>query len=295
MKEILAKYSTFGIGGPADYFIKATTTNDLIKATHKAKYEQIPFIIIGKGSNILFDDKGFRGLIILNETSEITLNKNNHTIKADSGVTITTLLSEIQNNNYSGLEKWTGLPGTVGGAVFGNAGCNGLETADILIEAEVYDPDEDTIKNLQTQDLNFSYRHSNLKNTENIILSATFQLQNHPIDPDKLKQIKKDLATWRAKTQPFGASSGSFFANPNPENPAGKLIDEAGLKGKTIGSAQISEKHGNFLLNKGKATFADMIKLAKLAQKTVKDKFKIDLEEEVQIITETGKTKLKSL
>ncbi|MFH1284480.1 MAG: UDP-N-acetylmuramate dehydrogenase [Candidatus Peregrinibacteria bacterium] len=288
--EDLSRHCTFGIGGPADYFYTAKTADDLAKIVKFAHEHKTQFFIIGAGSNVLFDDKGFRGIVIKNASDSIEFSEN--TVTADSGVSIARLMTEAIKNNLSGLESWVGLPGTVGGAVRGNAGCNGLETKDILVSALLFNPDTaETIK-VPADYFEFGYRHSKLKDTDEIVLKATFSLSTKVLSPEEQKNLMRNIQEHRVKTQPFGASTGSFFKNPSNDSPAGMLIDKAGLKGKTIGHAQISEKHGNFILNLGGATSHDVISLAKLAKHEVKAMFGIELKSEVQILSETGKMEI---
>lgn len=280
--EDLSKYCTFRIGGQADYFYRANDTQKLIEIIKFAKETNIPYYLIGGGSNILFDDAGFKGLIIKLETEKIEIVED--IVTADAGVIVSKLIKTAVENGLSGLEKWVGLPGTVGGAVRGNAGCNGLETKDILLKAVVMDPKTAEVKEVFTDYFNFDYRTSKIKKNGEIVLSATFQLTKQGLDEDEQQEVISEIRTKRQTTQPFGSSGGSFFKNPSKENPAGMLIDQAGLKGTIIGKAQISEKHGNFFLNLGGATADDMLKLAQLAKDKVKEKFGIELIEEVQYI-----------
>ena len=298
INEPLSKYTTFKIGGEADYFYELKYDEDdndyevLKKLIKFAKENKIPYFIMGMGNNILFDDKGFRGLVIKIMTVFINPNKKNNQIMACAGEPICRLVEASIRFNLTGLEPWAFLPGTVGGAVRGNAGCNGLECSDIFVEGKVLDPETSEIESIKKDDLEFSYRHSNLKENGKILLEATFQLQKSNLTPEEQKEIKQETLKFRLDKQPTGKTAGSFFKNPSPEHPAGKLIDDAGLKGKKIGDAQISEKHANFIMNTGNATSKEIIELATLAKQEVKAQFDIDLQEEVQIISPTGETKL---
>jgi UDP-N-acetylmuramate dehydrogenase len=282
LDEKLNKYSTYFIGGPADYFYKAKSTEDLKKIISFSIENAIPYYIISGGSNILFDDEGFRGIVIKIETSSIKINDNE--VTADAGVKIAELIKESIKNNLSGLESWFSLPGTVGGAVRGNAGCNGLETKDILKKAIIFDPKTRKIKEVDAKYFNFSYRESKLKKSNEIILSATFKLKSKHTTKEDLEKIKSSIQETRMTKQPQGLSCGSFFKNPSTTTSAGSLIEKAGLKGKTIGKAKISEKHANFIINMGGASGKDILKLANIAKQEVKAKFKISLKEEVQIV-----------
>ncbi len=280
--EPLARYCTFRIGGPADYFYRLKDSALLPDLISFAKENSLPYFIFGGGSNILFHDDGFRGLVIHLESSKIEIKDTQ--IIADAGVSIPQLIKAAIESHLFGLEKWGGLPGTVGGAVRGNAGCNGLETKDILIEATLLSPETGKIHVEPAAFFNYSYRNSSLKYSHEIVLNATFQLKKSEISKEEQQKLYAETIKERASKQPPGSSCGSFFKNPSPENPAGKLIDLSGLKGTKIGGAQISEKHGNFFMNTGSATFADMLALSELAKKEVKSKFGIDLEEEIQIV-----------
>ncbi len=284
LDEDLFKYSSFQIGGPADYFYKLKKTEDLKPLINFAKANNIAIFVFGGGSNILFNDNGFRGLVIKIETEHIDI--NGEYISADAGVLISKLIKTSIEHNLMGLEKWIGLPGTVGGAVRGNAGCNGLETLEIFEKALLLNPETSKIREEEADYFDFSYRHSKVKETNEIVLNATFKLKHKDISNEEQKEIMDEIRKFRLTKQPFGKTTGSFFKNPSADKPAGMLIDQAGLKGKNIGKAQISEKHGNFFLNLGGATAKEMIELVKLAKREVKAKFNIDLEEEVQIIPE---------
>lgn len=288
--EPLGKYSTFQIGGPADFFYKLKSSDELSSIIDFCNGYHIPHFIFGAGSNILFDDKGFRGLVIKIETKNIFIKGT--TITADSGVLISKLLNESIKNGLSGMEKWIGLPGTVGGAVRGNAGCNGLETSEILTHATILNPLTGRIHEANNKYFHFRYRFSKIKKTNEIVLDATFKLTKREFSPEEQQEIMRELNQARFKKQPFGLTTGSFFKNPSTKKSAGMLIEKAGLKGKTIGGAQISAKHANFFLNIGGATAKDIIKLARLVKRTVKRKFSIELEEEVQIVGSKGPVKL---
>lgn len=284
--EPLEKYSTFRIGGKADFFYKLKNKDLLPSIIKFCHIKKLPIFIFGGGSNILFDDKGFRGFVIKIETDQIAINGSN--IKADAGILISRLIKESAEKGLTGLEKWVGLPGTVGGAVRGNAGCNGLETKDILTGATIMDFKTGKIKQVKNTYFHYNYRDSKIKRTGEIVLDATFELKKRTFSVKKQQEIMDEIRKFRLEKQPFGKTTGSFFKNPSPDTPAGMLIDQAGLKGKILGKAQISTKHGNFFLNLGGASYKEMIQLARLAKREVKRKFNINLEEEVQIVSEKG-------
>ncbi len=283
LSEELSKYSTFKIGGPADFFFHLKKAADLPALIRFSKIHSLPYLIIGGGSNILFDDEGFRGLVIRIENKSIEI--NDLEVTADAGVFIPKLIQASIEGGLTGLENWAGLPGTVGGAVRGNAGCHGLETKDVLKSALIFDPKTEKTEEYPREWFEFDYRSSKLKSSGEIVLQATFKLEKMGEKTEEKEKIMKDSQNFRLTKQPFGFTTGSFFKNPSPDKPAGMLIDQVGLKGKTIGNAQISEKHGNFFLNLGGASSKDVLELAELAKKEVKAKFGIELKEEVQIIS----------
>lgn len=289
--EKLSRHSTFQIGGTADFFYEIQRLEELTPLLICCKKNKIPNFVFGGGSNILFNDKGFRGLMIRMKTKNIVINKDS-TITVDAGVPVASLIQFSIEHNLSGLEQWIGLPGTVGGAVRGNAGCNGLETKDILQSAEILNHKTCKIRQVNKAYFEFKYRHSKLKTTGEIVLTATFKLKKRKITLAEQRQLIKNIQKTRISKQPFGASTGSFFKNPSPEQSAGLLIETSGLKGKVINHAQISPKHANFLLNLGGAKATDIIRLARFARRTVKQKFDITLKEEVQILSVIGPQKL---
>ena len=294
LKEPFSKRCTFRVGGPADAFLELkdlspeTIQNlkDLLKLLKKTA---TPTLIIGGGSNILFHDKGFRGVVIKITANNVIINKT--TLTAEAGAILQAVIAKAKNKGFYNLSPLTGIPGTLGGAIRGNAGANGLEIKDVLKQALILNPKTGHTKTVKPKDLKFKYRHSSLKKTNEIVLQATLKLSKAA----RHKTIATKLSQRRTQTQPYGLSAGSFFKNPDssPDKPhlkAGYLIDQCGLKGKKQGQAQISPKHANFIQNAGTlakpATQKDVLKLASLAKEKVYKKFKIKLEEEVQIVPE---------
>lgn len=282
INESLARYTTFRIGGNAKFFYPLTDTKILPDLLSFAKEHNLKYFILSGGSNILLPDDDFEGLLIKMDNQEMEINGTE--LKSESGTLVSKLVNFSVENGLEGLEKWASLPGTVGGAVRGNAGCHGLETKDILKEAEIFDPDTMQIEIWKNEDFEFAYRHSKIKQTMKIILSATFALSPLKMTKEEQKSHLNEAINFRLQKQPFGFSAGSFFKNPSTEKPAGMLIDQAGLKGFQIGDAMVSEKHANFLINKGKASSKEMRELISHIKETIKEKFDIDLIEEVQII-----------
>lgn len=252
---LLKKYTTFKIGGPAKYFFEAKTKIELISALKLAKEKNLPFFILGGGSNLLVSDQGFNGLVI------------------KFGQPLSAYVTK-------GLEWAIGIPGTIQAAVWGNAGAFGGSMADVVKSVEVLDINSLKIKILKNKDCKFAYRDSVFKQKKNlIILSVEIKTKK-----SSLKKIKEYLAH-RKKTQPLNfPSAGSVFKNPVGLS-AGKLIQDCNLKGKKIGNVQVSEKHANFIINLGNGQAKDVIKLIKLIKEKVKNKFGIVLEEEIQLLT----------
>jgi UDP-N-acetylmuramate dehydrogenase len=294
LKEPLSKHCTIRIGGPADAFVelkdlKPKTIENLKTLLKFLKKNKIPYLLMGGGSNILFHDKGFRGTIIKLTAKDLTFTKT--TLTADAGAILQVIIAKAKTKGFHNLSQFTGIPGTLGGAVRGNAGANGLEIKDILKQVLLLNPKTGRTRTVKPKDLKFKYRYSKLKKTNDIVLQATLKLSKAA----KHKTLSTQLNAKRSQSQPYGLSAGSFFKNPDPspDKPhlkAGYLIDQCGLKGKRQGNAQISPKHANFIQNAGTlakpATQKDILKLADLAKKEVYKKFKIRLEEEVQIIPE---------
>lgn len=279
----LKRYSTFQVGGLADFFLEAKTREELLAGVEWAELHDVPVFVFGGGSNLLFDDAGFRGLVIRVRMNGLSV--EGERIVAEAGVRTPDLVNFALEQELTGLEPWSGLPGTVGGAVFGNAGCFGLETVDFLESAEVYFAGEG-VKNVAVNELGYSYRHSKLKEEGAVVLSARFKMNTG--DAAEIEQGMKDVSAKRRGKQPPGLTTGSMFKNPSTEQPAGMLIDQCGLKGHQIGGAKISEHHGNFFMNAGGATAADILELVGLAQDKVREQFGLELEREVIFLAEDG-------
>lgn len=282
--ELLKKHTTFKVGGPARFFCEARNLKDIQKAINFAKKEKIKYFILGGGSNVLFSDKGFDGLVIKLCCPKISIKRNGQII-ADGGVNLSKLVINAVEKGWKGLEELAGIPGTVGGAIYGNAGLgkNGPWIGDFVEKIELLMPNG-TTKEVGNRWMKFSYRHSKLKEFKDkkpIVLSVIFQLKKG--DGKEMKETIKEKASMRKDKYPQKPSSGCIFKNPL-ENAAAFFIDKSGLKGKKIGGAEISKKHANFIVNNGKAKAEDILKLIDLIKKEVKKKFKINLEEEVQII-----------
>ncbi len=270
-------YTSFRIGGPADLLVVTHTAGELTHAVTAAQACDIPWWILGGGSNVLISDAGVRGLTIVNRCREITVRDG--VVRADAGVPLAGLARETIRAGLAGLEWAVSIPGTVGGAVVGNAGAHGGCIADHLIAVEVLHPSGER-RRYPAEALGYSYRHSRLKNGElqGVVLHATFRLQ--PASPEALQARAAEHLAYRRRTQPTEASVGSIFRNP-PGDYAGRLIEAAGLKGARIGRAQISPIHANFIVNHGGATAADVWRLMHQARQAVLERFGIRLEPEI--------------
>jgi UDP-N-acetylmuramate dehydrogenase len=277
LNEPLAKQTTFGIGGPAAWFYEAKTQEELIKAVKLARKLKIPFFILGSGSNLLVSDKGWRGLVIKVKSQKSKVKGTE--IIADAGVILAKLVQVAADNSLAGLEIGAGIPGTIGGALVGNAGTGDQWLGDLVESVEIIN-EAGRIQKLTREDCQFGYRTSRFKTTKEIILRVILLLEKN--DPPKIKQ-RIEVIMAKRKNQPQEKSAGSIFKNP-PDRPAGQLIEEAGLKGKRIGQAQISPQHANFIVNLGGARADDVLRLIKLAKAVVKKKFGIELEEEICLL-----------
>lgn len=273
----LSNYGTYQIGGLADFFVEAKSVEEIQEALAWALEGDLPYFIFSGGSNLLFDDAGFRGLVIRVRCMELEVEGN--MIHADAGVMAAVLVKAALDNGLTGIEEWNGLPGTVGGAIYGNAGCFGVETAEVLKEADVYLPGEG-VKTLPVDWFEYDYRTSKLKNVPGaVVLRGHFRLKKG--DPEEIGEKMKEIARLRIQKQPPGLSTGSYFKNPVGEKSAGWLIDQCGLKGEKLGGAMISEHHANFFVNAGGAIAQDVLDLEELVRSKVKEKFGIVLEREV--------------
>lgn len=280
---LLKNFTTFKIGGPARYFCVAKNKKEIITAIKKAKELDFPFFILGEGSNLLVSDKGFNGLVIKNEARSFNIKKNQ--IVAESGAILSQIISASIEAGFSGLTEGIGIPGTIGGAVYGNAGWprGKWQIGDLVKEIKILMPDG-KIKKVAKSWMNFKYRNSRLKTTKvkkPIILEVVLKLKKGNKKELKRKLIR--ILQTRVQKIPQGFSAGCIFENPKGFS-AGELIDNCGLKGKKIGGAQISKKHANFIINLGNAKAKDVVNLIKLAKEKVRNKFGIELEEEIQYL-----------
>jgi UDP-N-acetylmuramate dehydrogenase len=278
----LSDLCTFGIGGPARYFASAATVDELRGCIEYAHEQHVPFIVLGKGSNCLFDDRGYNGLVILNKVHFLERPKPN-IFYAGAGYSFSLLGVQSARQGYAGLEFASGIPGSVGGAVYMNAGANTKETCETLHTVDYLFADG-RLENLKKDELEFAYRYSSFQKMEGIIVAAAFYLIESPTAREK--QI--EIINYRKKTQPlWEMSAGCIFRNPSCGH-AGALIDQCGLKGKTIGGAAVSDLHGNFIINKGGATAREVLALIAVVQEEVRKKTQTELDCEVRYIPYEG-------
>jgi UDP-N-acetylmuramate--alanine ligase len=290
----LARLTTLKVGGPADALVEVGSADELAQAAEWLWREGISFFVLGSGSNVLISDTGCRDLVLYNRAKNFELrpgkngNSESAVLWAESGVSIGAIARQTAQMGWTGLEWAATVPGTVGGAVVGNAGAFGGDTSGLLRMVEILQRTESTKrKGIQTErktvapsELDFSYRSSRLKKQpgQAVVLSAEFSLRR--CDPSEAVSRISEFLARRKQTQPMGASAGSIFRNPTGDY-AGRLIEAAGLKGYRIGDVEISQLHGNFFLNLGDARAKDIRALMELVQRTVRERFHIDLEPEI--------------
>lgn len=275
----MSLHTTFKIGGNASLYIEVNKTSQLSEIIRLCNSENVKYIVIGKGSNIIVSDNGLDMVVIrLCGDFKKIQRLDDTTIYCGAGLSLAGLCREAEKNSLSGLEFAWGIPGTVGGAAFMNAGAYGGEMKDVVYSVSHID-NEGRVGTIKSADLDFSYRHSVYKNNGFIITGVTFKLKLG--NKNEIHNLMDDYMCRRKDKQPVEyPSAGSIFKRPEG-NYAGTLIEKCGLKGKTIGGAQVSEKHAGFIINKGNATAKDVASLIKFIQKTVKEKTGYDLQREV--------------
>jgi UDP-N-acetylmuramate dehydrogenase len=287
--EPLARFTTMRVGGPADLFAVAHNAFELRGLVKFARSRGIPHAVLGRGSNVVIADAGIRGLVIQNRAEGASIRDGRYL--AESGVPMARAATETQREGLSGLEFGLAIPGTVGGAVWANAGAHESDVASVLESAAILTA-EGTEARLTAADLGLGYRTSRFKGdaanpTPEIVVSATFRLE--PASADEIKARLDDIKRWRQAHQPLGIpSAGSFFRNP-PDGPsAGALIDQAGLKGTRVGGASISPKHANFIVNDGRGSAADVRRLGDQVRAEVRRRFGVLLIHEVVFLGDWG-------
>ncbi len=283
---ILSPYTSFGIGGPARYFFAAKTTSELVRAIRAARANNLRFFVLGGGSNILFDDAGFSGLVIKDNTDKFRINGG--IVSALSGTIVDRLVDATVERGLGGMEYAAGIMGTIGGAVHGNAGAFGHAINEIL-ESAVMLSNDDKIVVVDNDFFRFAYRGSKISLTGDTVLSVRLRL--HTEDKRQLTEIVKDRRKFRQERHPLNMGcAGSVFKNirslekPDEVTPSGKLLEDAGVRGMSVGGAAVFEKHCNIIVNRGKATSEDVKKLVENMRKAVFNNFGIDLEREILYI-----------
>lgn len=275
--KLLKNYTTIQIGGPAHAFIAVDSIEKMQEVVRYCFIHKQDFFVLGKGSNCLFHDKGFKGLIVLNKINFCSFEQE--FVSVGGGYSFSYLGTQTAKKGLAGLEFASGIPASVGGAIYMNAGVSRSETADCLQEVTFINQIGE-IEILSREEIDFSYRYSSFQNRKGVIAAATFKLA----EVKGAKQKQHDLLAYRLKTQPYkDLSAGCIFRNPDKTS-AGALIEKCGLKGTCIGDAEVSLVHANFIINKGKATASQVYELASLIQQTVKEKEGVDLKMEILCI-----------
>lgn len=281
----LADHTSFRIGGPADLFLAARSRDDIVDAVSLAEAAGLPWLVLGRGSNVLIDDRGLRGLVIRNDAVGFSIDRETGLVACESGARLPSLGARTAKAGLAGLEWTVGVPGTVGGGVVMNAGARGGCVADVLVSVEIFGLGQRV--ELPAAALEHSYRSSRLQRERGlIVLGALFRLAACPAS-EALARVQANRQ-YRQDTQPTDPGAGSIFRNP-PGYSAGALIDQAGLKGTRRGGALISPKHGNFIVNVGGATTADVLALVDLARDVVFRRFGIELLPEIDYLGPAGR------
>ena len=283
----LGPLTTFKVGGPADFLLSADSADDVRRVLPIARDLGLPVTFLGGGSNVLVSDDGIRGLVIRMKGGQVRQLAADR-ICADAGVTINGLVRWTINHGLAGLEAWAGTPGTVGGAIFGNAHFQGRNISDLVVAVTLIATDG-RAEDVATADMEFAYDFSRLHRTGEVVLAADFRVS--PGQPDALRAVAHDSLAYRKRTQPLASpSAGCIFQNPDPRRDrvpdgipwsAGALVDRAGLKGARQGQARVSPTHANFIINEGDATAAEVRELIDRCKREVRRQFGVDLREEI--------------
>ena len=278
----LSRHSSFRIGGAADIALFPQSTDALCQALTLLREQEIPTLVIGNGSNVVFSDEGYRGAVVFTGKCR-KIQIDGDVVIADAGVLLSTLVSAVRDESLSGLEFAFGIPGTLGGAIYMNAGAYGGSMSDVCVSSEYYDLQTSQIGRLLYGEQGFDYRKSIYQNhPERIILGATLKLQKE--EREKISQVMHTHWEKRRATQPLELpNAGSTFKRPEGHF-AGKLIEDCGLKGLTVGGAQVSTKHAGFIVNVGGATSEDVKRLIEQIQATVLQQTGIELECEIRFL-----------
>jgi UDP-N-acetylmuramate dehydrogenase len=278
LQEPLAKYTSMRVGGAADYYFEPADKADVIQLVRYLRRQEFPYFVLGRGSNVLVSDEGYRGAVINVEEGLSDVRRAGELVIAEAGAKISKFVEFCIQQEFAGVEMLAGIPGTIGGAVVMNAGAHGGEISDYLVDVEVLRGDE--VLRVKKEDAEFAYRTSAF--VQDVVLEATFKLPAG--DRETLIKRRSEYLRERNLKQPTNLpNTGSMFKNPRGTF-AAKLIEQAGLKGKRVGDAQISEKHANFIVNLGNARASDVVTLINLARRTVYQNTGILLELEVKLV-----------
>ena len=278
-REPMSRHTTFRVGGPARLFLIPETEEELAKAVRECTRLELSFTIVGRGSNLLVSDRGYRGVVIQIGDALAGVQVSGTTLRAQAGISLASLANQACRLYLTGLEFAAGIPGTLGGALLMNAGAYGGEMKDVVRSVRLMDPDG-TIREVDAAWMDYGYRKSRAQEEGCIILGGTLELK--PGDPKVIQATMQELAARRRDKQPLDhPSAGSFFKRPKGYF-AGALIEQAGLKGFAVGGAQVSEKHAGFVINTGNATAADIAALQKEVVRRVQERFGVTLEPEVR-------------
>lgn len=283
--EPMARHTTFRVGGPADYFAEPGDEKELAGVQRLCRSEGMPCYILGNGSNLLVSDLGYRGVMILLGKAWSGITVDGSCIRAGAGAMLSAAAKQAWKAGLGGLEFASGIPGTVGGAVVMNAGAYGSDISAVLKSADVLTQEGEVLR-LSTEELELGYRASCIPGRGYVVLRAEFALE--PGDPEAIGRRMEELAVQRRQKQPLEyPSAGSTFKRPAGYF-AGKLIQDAGLRGFSVGGAQVSEKHCGFVINKGDASASDIMQLCRAVQQRVRDQFGVELELEVRVLGDFG-------
>jgi UDP-N-acetylmuramate dehydrogenase len=278
--EPLSRYTTWRLGGPARYLLQPADVDDIVRGLEMARERGLPWLVLGLGSNVLIKDGGFPGLVIRMGKGLDKFEMKGATAIVGAGMPTPILARRTAEAGFSGVERFIGIPGSVGGGIYMNAGCHGAEFAEIVTEVTVMDGKGKT-RNVPRKQISYKYRGSNLGDV--IVLEVKLQLGEE--SPAKLKELQAKLFRWRKAGTPFDQPcAGSTFKNPGGNKTAGMLIDEVGLKGFRMGGAQVSPMHANYFVNLGNATSADVLRLIDHVQKTVAKKAGVELQLEIKVL-----------
>jgi UDP-N-acetylmuramate dehydrogenase len=283
----IAPFTTFKVGGPADWLVLAQRAGEVKAAVRAARASGLPVTMLGGGSNVLVSDAGVRGVVLRVHGGDVTA-VGDHTVRADAGLTINGLVRWTIHRGIAGLEAWAGTPGTVGGAIHGNAHFKGRLIAELVESVEIIDEAGHDLR-IAAADMEFGYDRSRLQRSREFVLSADFRVGRG--EPAALRAVARESLAYRKRTQPLeAASAGCIFQNPDPAfdrvpagipASAGALVDRAGLKGSREGGARVSPTHGNFIVNDGAASAGDIRQLIERCREQVRAQFGVELRDEI--------------